>query len=194
MATEMKRSSETMNRIEELLGDEARSLLDHKSQTIPQEQLYLPGPDFIDRVVAQSDRSPQVLRSLQSLIGNGRLAGTGYVSILPVDQGVEHSAGASFAPNPQYFDPENIVKLAIEGGCNGVASTFGVLGAVARKYAHKIPFIVKINHNELLTLPNKFDQVLFGNVKEAKNLGAMIYFGSDESTRQITEIANAFAY
>jgi class I fructose-bisphosphate aldolase len=199
MATEMKRSSQTINRIEELLGDEARTLLDHKSQTIPKEHIYPPGPDFIDRVVAQSDRSPSVMRSLQALINNGRLAGTGYVSILPVDQGVEHSAGASFAPNPQYFDPENIVKLAIEGGCNGVASTFGVLGAVARKYAHKIPFIVKINHNELLTLPNKFDQVLFGTVKEAHNLGAIavgatIYFGSEESTRQITEIANAFAY
>jgi len=167
MATEMKRSSETVNRIEELLGDEARTLLDHKSQTIPKENIYPPGPDFIDRVVAQSDRSPSVLRSLQALINHGRLAGTGYVSILPVDQGIEHSAGASFAPNPQYFDPENIVKLAIEGGCNGVASTFGVLGSVARKYAHKIPFIVKINHNELLTLPNKFDQVLFGTVKEA---------------------------
>jgi fructose-bisphosphate aldolase, class I len=198
MATEMKRSSETVNRIEQLLGDEARTLLDHKSQTIPKENIYQPGPDFIDRVVAQSDRSPSVLRSLQALINHGRLAGTGYVSILPVDQGIEHSAGASFAPNPQYFDPENIVKLAIEGGCNSVASTFGVLGAVARKYAHKIPFIVKINHNELLTLPNKFDQVLFGTVKEAHNLGAVavgatIYFGSDESTRQITEIANAFA-
>src|ERR1051326_6563985 len=198
MSTEMKRSAATINRIEELLGDEARSLLDHKAQTIPKDQLHLPGPDFIDRVVAQSDRSPAVLRSLQSLISNGRLAGTGYVSILPVDQGVEHSAGASFAPNPQYFDPENIVKLAIEGGCNGVASTFGVLGSIARKYAHKIPFIVKINHNELLTLPNKFDQVLFGTVKEAKNLGAVavgatIYFGSDESTRQITEISQAFA-
>ena len=198
MATEMKRSAATIDRVEELLGDEARSLLDHTAQTVPKEQLNLPGPDFIDRVVAQSDRSPAVLRSLQSLIGNGRLAGTGYVSILPVDQGVEHSAGASFAPNPQYFDPENIVKLAIEGGCNGVASTFGVLGSIARKYAHKIPFIVKINHNEMLTLPNKFDQVLFGTVKEAKNLGAIaigatIYFGSDESTRQITEIAEAFA-
>jgi len=198
MATEMKRSAATIDRVEELLGDEARSLLDHTAQTVPKEQLHLPGPDFIDRVVAQSDRSPAVLRSLQSLIGNGRLAGTGYVSILPVDQGVEHSAGASFAPNPQYFDPENIVKLAIEGGCNGVASTFGVLGSIARKYAHKIPFIVKINHNEMLTLPNKFDQVLFGTVKEAKNLGAVavgatIYFGSDESTRQITEISEAFA-
>jgi fructose-bisphosphate aldolase, class I len=197
MATEMKRSP-AASRIEELLGDEARSLLDHKSQGIPKEQLHLPGPDFIDRVVAHSDRSPSVLRSLQTFLNHGRLAGTGYVSILPVDQGIEHSAGASFAPNPQYFDPENIVKLAIEGGCNGVASTFGVLGSVARKYAHKIPFIVKINHNELLTLPNKFDQVLFGTVKEAHNLGAVavgatIYFGSDESTRQITEIANAFA-
>src|SRR2546429_3386071 len=199
MATELKRSVAAVSRIEELLGNEARELLDHKSQAIRKEQLYLPGPDFIDRVVAQSDRSPAVLRSLQALINHGRLAGTGYVSILPVDQGVEHSAGASFAPNPQYFDPENIVKLAVEGGCNGVASTFGVLGSVARKYAHKIPFIVKINHNELLTLPNKFDQVLFGTVKEAKNLGAVavgatIYFGSDESTRQITEIANALAY
>jgi len=199
MATEMKRSGESIDRIAELLGDEARTLLDHKAKTIPKEQLHLPGPDFVDRVVAQSDRSPAVLRCIQSLIDHGRLAGTGYVSILPVDQGIEHSAGASFAPNPQYFDPENIVKLAIEGGCNGVASTFGVLGSVARKYAHKIPFIVKINHNELLTLPNKFDQVLFGNVKEARNLGAIavgatIYFGSDESTRQITEIAEAFAY
>jgi fructose-bisphosphate aldolase, class I len=198
MATEVKRSGGGIDRIEELLGGEARGLLDHKSHTIPKEQLHLPGPDFIDRVVADSDRSPAVLRSLQSLLGHGRLAGTGYVSILPVDQGVEHSAGASFAPNPQYFDPSNIVKLAIEGGCNGVASTFGVLGSVARKYAHKIPFIVKINHNEMLTLPNKFDQVLFGTVKEAKNLGAVavgatIYFGSDESTRQITEIAEAFA-
>ena len=199
MATEMKRAASTVDRIEELLGDEARTLLDHQSQTISKDELYLPGPDFIDRVVAQSDRSPAVLRSLQSLIDHGRLAGTGYVSILPVDQGVEHSAGASFAPNPQYFDPENIVKLAMEGGCNGVASTFGVLGSVARKYAHRIPFIVKINHNELMTLPNKFDQILFGNVKEAHNLGAIavgatIYFGSEESTRQITEIANAFAY
>src|SRR5438105_12061477 len=144
MATEMKRTSGVANRIEELLGDEARTLLDYKSQTIPQDQLYLPGPDFVDRVVAQSDRSPSVLRSLQTLIDHGRLAGTGYVSILPVDQGIEHSAGASFAPTPQYFDPENIVKLAMEGGCNAVASTFGVLGSVARKYAHKIPFIVKI--------------------------------------------------
>lgn len=198
MATEMKRLSGTIDRIEELLGTEARTLLDYRSQKIPKEQLHLPGSDFVDRVVAQTDRPPAVLRALQSLIDHGRLTGTGYVSILPVDQGVEHSGGASFAPNPQYFDPGNIVKLAIEGGCNGVASTFGVLGAVARKYAHKIPFIVKINHNELLTLPNRFDQVLFGNVREAWNLGAVavgatIYFGSDESTRQITEISEAFA-
>jgi class I fructose-bisphosphate aldolase len=198
MATEMKRSP-AIDRIEELLGADARALLDHQSKAIPKSQLHLPGPDFVDRVYSQTDRSPAVLRSLQSLLDHGRLAGTGYVSILPVDQGIEHSAGASFAPNPQYFDPGNIVKLAIDGGCNGVASTFGVLGSIARKYAHKIPFIVKINHNELLTLPNKFDQVMFGTVKEAKNLGAIavgatIYFGSDESTRQITEVAEAFAY
>ncbi len=198
MATELKRAATPIDRIEELLGDSARTLLDHKSSAIPKEQLNLPGPDFIDRVWSISDRSPAVLRSLQSLFDNGRLAGTGYLSILPVDQGIEHSAGASFAPNPLYFDPDNIVKLAIEGGCNAVASTFGVLGTVARKYAHKIPFIVKINHNELLTLPNKFDQVLFGTVKEAHNMGAIavgatIYFGSDESTRQITEISKAFA-
>ena len=197
MATELKRSG-TMNRIEELLGSDARTLLDHTTQTITKDHIQVPGPDFIDRVWSISDRSPSVLRSLQSLFDNGRLAKTGYLSILPVDQGIEHSAGASFAPNPQYFDPENIVKLAIEGGCNAVASTFGVLGSVARKYAHKIPFIVKINHNELLTLPNKFDQVLFGTVKEAHNLGAVaigatIYFGSEESTRQLTEISEAFA-
>jgi len=197
MATELKRSG-TMDRIEELLGSDARTLLDHTAQTITKDHIQVPGPDFIDRVWSISDRSPSVLRSLQSLLDHGRLAGTGYLSILPVDQGIEHSAGASFAPNPQYFDPENIVKLAIEGGCNAVASTFGVLGSVARKYAHKIPFIVKINHNELLTLPNKFDQILFGTVKEAHNLGAVavgatIYFGSEESTRQITEISQAFA-
>jgi fructose-bisphosphate aldolase, class I len=197
MATELKHSS-TLDRIVELLGPQAQNLLQHTSQTIAKDQVHVPGPDFIDRVWSASDRSPSVLRSLQTLYDNGRLAGTGYLSILPVDQGIEHSAGASFAPNPQYFDPENIVKLAIEGGCNAVASTFGVLGAVARKYAHKIPFIVKINHNELLTLPNKFDQVLFGTVKEAHNLGAVavgatVYFGSDESTRQITEISEAFA-
>jgi class I fructose-bisphosphate aldolase len=198
MATELERAETSLDRIEDLLGENARRLLEHKSQTIPKEHLNLPGPDFIDRVWVYSDRPPAVLRSLQSLFDHGRLAGTGYLSILPVDQGIEHSAGASFAPNPQYFDPENIVKLAIEGGCNAVASTFGVLGTVARKYAHRIPFIVKINHNELLTLPNKFDQVLFGTVREAYNLGAVavgatIYFGSEESTRQITEISRAFA-
>ena len=197
MATELQRSG-TLDRIAELLGPDASKLLDHKSQTVPKELVQLPGPDFIDRVWSISDRSNNVLRSLQALYDHGRLKGTGYLSILPVDQGIEHSAGASFAPNPQYFDPENIIKLAIEGGCNAVASTFGVLGSVGRKYAHKIPFIVKINHNELLTLPNKFDQVLFGTVKEAHNLGAVavgatIYFGSDESTRQIVEISQAFA-
>ena len=197
MVTKLQRS-DSVGRIEELLGSDASKLLDYTSHTIPKEQLHLPGPDFVDRVVSNSDRSASVMRSLQTLFDNGRLKRTGYVSILPVDQGIEHSAGASFAPNPEYFDPANIVKLAIEGGCNAVASTFGVLGAVGRKYAHKIPFIVKINHNELLTLPNKFDQVLFGTVKEAHNLGAVavgatIYFGSDESTRQITEISEAFA-
>jgi class I fructose-bisphosphate aldolase len=199
MATELQRANTPLDRIEELLGENARTLLEHTSKTITKDQLNLPGPDFIDRVITHSDRSPAVLRSLQSLFDHGRLAGTGYLSILPVDQGIEHSAGASFAPNPQYFDPDNIVKLAIEGGCNAVASTFGVLGIVARRYAHKIPFIVKINHNELLTLPNKFDQVSFGTVKEAHDLGAVavgatIYFGSDESTRQITEISEAFAH
>lgn len=197
MVTKLQRS-DSVDRIAELLGPKAAELLDHSSQTIPKEQLQLPGPDFVDRVWSISDRSPSVMRSLQTLFDNGRLAGTGYLSILPVDQGIEHSAGASFAPNPEYFDPANIVKLAIEGGCNAVASTFGVLGSVSRKYAHKIPFIVKINHNELLTLPNKFDQVLFGTVREAHNLGAVavgatIYFGSDESTRQITDISEAFA-
>ena len=198
MATELKRATTPLNRIEELLGDSARMLLDHKSETISRDDLNLPGPDFIDRVWAQSDRSPAALRSLQSLFDNGRLAGTGYLSILPVDQGIEHSAGASFAPNPQYFDPANIVKLAIEGGCNAVASTFGVLGIVSRKYAHKIPFLVKINHNELLTYPNKFDQIMFGTVKQAYEMGAAavgatIYFGSPESARQIVEVAQAFA-
>jgi len=199
MATELKRATTPLDRIEELLGESARTLLEHTAKTITKDQINLPGPDFIDRVWTHSDRSPAVLRSLQSLFDNGRLAGTGYLSILPVDQGIEHSAGASFAPNPQYFDPDNIVKLAIEGGCNAVASTFGVLGIVARRYAHKIPFVVKINHNELLTLPNKFDQVAFGTVKEAHNLGAVavgatVYFGSDESTRQLTEISEAFAH
>lgn len=187
------------SKIQELLGAESQSLLEHVSKTIPKENLYLPGGDFVDRVVAQTDRNPRVLRSLETIFGHGRLAGTGYVSILPVDQGIEHSAGASFAPNSQYFDPGNIVKLAIEGGCNAVASTFGVLGAVARKYAHKIPFVVKINHNELLTYPNKFDQIMFGTVDQAHDMGAVavgatIYFGSEESTRQITEVSEAFAY
>ncbi len=197
MVTKLQRS-DSIDRISELLGPDASKLLDHTSQTIAKDQLHLPGPDFVDRVWCISDRPAAVLRSLQTLFNAGRLAGTGYLSILPVDQGIEHSAGASFAPNPQYFDPENIIKLAIEGGCNAVASTFGVLGTIGRKYAHKIPFIVKINHNELLTLPNKFDQVLFGTVREAHNMGAVaigatIYFGSDESTRQIMEIAQAFA-
>src|SRR2546421_7807044 len=198
MATELKRATTPLNRIEELLGEKARTLVDHKSEGITKDLINLPGPDFVDRVWTHSDRSPATLRSLQSLFDNGRLAGTGYLSILPVDQGIEHSAGASFAPNPLYFDPENIVRLALEGGCNAVASTFGVLGVVARKYAHRIPFIVKINHNELLTYPNKADQILFGTIEEAHELGAAavgatIYFGSDESGRQLVEIANTFA-
>jgi len=184
--------------IQSLLGDEADGLLTHESKGVPKEDLILPGPDYIDRVLAQSDRSPQVLRNLQSLFDHGRLGGTGYVSILPVDQGIEHSAAASFAPNPKYFDPQNIVELAIEGGCNGVASTFGVLAVVSRRYAHRIPFIVKINHNELLTYPNKFDQVMYGSVDQAFDLGAAgvgatIYFGSEEATRQIQEVSEAFA-
>ena len=185
-------------KIETYLGAKAESLLGFKSPKIPKERLHLPGPDFVDRVWASSDRNVRVLTNLQRLFSHGRLSGTGYMSILPVDQGIEHSAGASFAKNPDYFDAENIVKLAIEGGCNAVASTFGVLGAVARKYAHKIPFIAKINHNELLTFPNRFDQVFFGTVKEAYDLGAAavgatVYFGSDQSTRQIVEISQAFA-
>jgi fructose-bisphosphate aldolase, class I len=187
------------SKIQEYLGDEAEALLGHSTTTIPKETIHVPGPNFIDEIWTVSDRTPAVLRAMQTLFDNGRLAKTGYLSILPVDQGIEHSAGASFAPNPQYFDPENIVRLAMEGGCNAVASTFGVLGAVSRKFAHKIPFIVKINHNELLTYPNKFDQVMFGTIKEARNMGAVgvgatIYFGSDESTRQITEVSRAFAY
>ena len=184
--------------IGELLGAEAESLLKHVCKTIPKESLHLPGPDFVDRIFAPSDRNLRVLSNLQRMFSTGRLAGTGFLSILPVDQGIEHSGGASFAKNPAYFDPEQIVKLAIEGGCNAVASTFGVLGAVARKYAHKIPFLVKINHNELLTYPNQFNQVLFGTVKEtydmgAAAVGATIYFGSEQSTRQIVEISEAFA-
>jgi len=183
--------------IEKLLADAAKDLLQHKCKTVPKERLHLPGPDFVDRIFTPTDRNSQVLRNLQGLFHSGRLAGSGYVSILPVDQGIEHSGGASFAKNPDYFDPENIVKLAIEGGCNAVASTLGVLGAVSRKYAHRIPFLVKLNHNELLTYPNKFDQVYFAQVEQAWNMGAAavgatIYFGSDESTRQIVETSIAF--
>jgi len=188
-----------LDTITKLLGDEAESLLRHKSKTVPKEQLHLPGPDFVDRVVSITDRPVGVMRSMQTLYNHGRLSGTGYLSILPVDQGIEHSGGASFAPNPVYFDPENIVKLAIEGGCNGVASTLGVLGSVARKYAHKIPFVVKINHNELLTYPSTFDQILFASVDQAFDLGAVaigatIYYGSETCNRQIQEISDAFEY
>lgn len=187
----------TLSKIEELLGDDASELLGHSCQTINASELHLPGPDFNDRVFMETDRNPQVLRNLQQLWNGGRLGGTGYVSILPVDQGIEHSAGASFAPNPAYFDPSAIVELAIEGGCNAVASTVGVLGAVSRRYAHRIPFIVKINHNELLTYPNQFDQIMFASVRRAWELGAAgvgatIYFGSEESGRQIVDVAEAF--
>jgi len=183
--------------IAELLGKEAEYLLKHKSKTISKDQLHLPSSDFVDRIFINSNRSAQVLRNLQSLFGTGRLANTGFLSILPIDQGIEHSAGASFAKNPMYFDAENIVKLAIEGGCNAVATTFGALAIVSRKYAHKIPFIVKINHNELLTYPNKADEIMFGSVRDAWNIGAAavgatIYFGSDNSTRQIMEVSAAF--
>ena len=186
-----------MNRIAEILGKDADKLLNHQCQTIPKDMLHLPGADFVDRVMAITDRSPQVLRNIQSIFNHGRLAGTGYLSILPVDQGIEHSAGASFAPNPIYFDPENIVKLAIEGGCNAVASTLGVLGTVSRKYAHKIPFIVKINHNEFISYPNTFDQRMFASVEQADDLGAAavgatIYYGSEESNRQIEEVSATF--
>ncbi len=185
------------HKILDLLGDKADYLLKHKSNTVSKDLLHLPGPDYIDDVFFNTNRNPQVMSSMQQMVNAGRLAGTGYFSVLPVDQGIEHTAGASFAPNPLYFDPENIVKLAIEGGCNAVASTFGVLASVSRKYAHKIPFIVKINHNELMTYPNKFDQIMFGTVEEAWNLGAKavgatIYFGSQESNRQIVEVAEAF--
>ena len=187
----------TTAKLEELLGKDASNLLEHKCETVPKNQLHLPGPDFVSRVWKDSDRSIQVLRNLQTLFDHGRLAGTGYLSILPVDQGIEHTAGASFAPNPIYFDGEKIVELAIEGGCNAVASTFGVLGSVARKYAHRIPFICKLNHNELMTYPNHYDQVLFGTVREAWELGAAavgatIYWGSEESDRQLIEISAAF--
>jgi fructose-bisphosphate aldolase, class I len=196
-AHSVTRRSAMLQDIQRLLGPDAKELLEHQCKGIPRELLHQPGPDFVDRIWGVSDRTPQVLRSLQTLFRSGRLAGTGYLSILPVDQGIEHSAGASFASAPIYFDPEKIVELAIEGGCNAVATTFGVLGIVARKYAHKIPFIVKINHNEFLSYPNKYDQILFGTVEEAWNLGAValgatIYFGSDESTRQIQEISVAF--
>jgi fructose-bisphosphate aldolase, class I len=187
-----------INKIKELLGNEADDLLNYKAK-FPKEQLHLPGSDFVDRIFMQSDRNNRVLGNLQWMFMHGRLAGTGYVSILPVDQGIEHSAGASFAPNPIYFDPEKIVELAIEGGCNAVASTLGVLGITSRKYAHKIPFIVKINHNELLTYPNKFDQIMFAGIEQAYDMGAAavgatIYFGSEESSRQIVEVSEAFQY
>ncbi len=188
----------SQSKLGEILGEEAQDLLEHRCETVSRERLHLPGPDFVDRVWSASDRTPRVLRSLQTLFEHGRLAGTGYLSILPVDQGIEHSAGASFAPNPDYFDGEKIVELAVEGGCNAVASTLGVLGSVARRWAHRIPFIVKINHNELLTYPNRYDQVMFGSVRQAWDMGAVavgatIYFGSEESTRQIQEVSAAFA-
>jgi class I fructose-bisphosphate aldolase len=188
-----------MSWIHDLLGKKADDLLEHRCQTIARDLIHVPGPDYLDRIFLPSDRNARVLANLQRWHGTGRLANTGYLSILPVDQGIEHTAGASFAPNPAYFDPENIVKLAIDGGCNGVASTFGVLGAVARKYAHRIPFCVKLNHNELLTYPNKYDQVMFGTVREAWDMGAAavgatIYFGSAEGDRQLVEVAQAFAH
>ena len=186
-----------MSATADLLGSEAQSLLDYTCKGFDRNSLHLPGPDFVDRVMGQMDRPTPVLKSMQMILSHGRLAGTGHMSILPVDQGIEHSAGASFAPNPIYFDPENIVKLAIEGGCNAVASTLGVLGSVARRYAHKIPFLVKVNHNELLTYPNKYDQIMFANVRQAFEMGAAavgatVYYGSDESTRQIQEVSEAF--
>ncbi|MDZ4712146.1 MAG: class I fructose-bisphosphate aldolase [bacterium] len=188
-----------LEKIKEILGKENESLLTYEAKAIPKDTIHLPGKDFIDRVWKDTDRTPNVLRNMQTIYNNGRLGGTGYVSILPVDQGIEHSAGASFAPNPVYFDPENIVKLAIEGGCNAVASTLGVLGSVARKYSHKIPFIMKLNHNEFLTYPNKYDQIFFASIDQAFDMGAVavgatIYFGSDESGRQLQEVSQAFAY
>ena len=193
----MQKEKFSMNDVIERLGEEAKGLLEHRCTTIPKDSLTLPGPDFIDRVFVDSDRSNSVLRHLQEMFDHGRLAGTGYLSILPVDQGIEHSAGASFAPNPIYFDPENIVRLAVEGGCNAVASTLGVLGLVSRRYAHKIPFIVKLNHNEFLIYPNKYDQRMFARVEQAFDMGAVgvgatIYFGSEESSRQIEEVSEAF--
>jgi fructose-bisphosphate aldolase, class I len=187
-----------INKIQELLGSEADDLLNYKAK-FPKDTLHLPGPDFVDRIFAPTDRNINVLKNMEWIFQTGRLAGTGYISILPVDQGIEHSAGASFAPNPQYFDPENIVKLAVDGGCNAVASTLGVLGMVSRKYAHKIPFILKINHNELLSYPNKYDQIMFAGIEQAWDMGAAavgatIYFGSEESSRQIIEVSEAFQY
>src|SRR3989441_9479205 len=184
--------------LEQLLGDDAKRLLEHHCKTIPREKLHLPGPDFVNRVYAQTDRPAAVLRSLAQIFDHGRLAGTGHLSILPVDQGIEHSGGGSFAPNPEYFDPENIVRLAIEGGCNAVATTLGVLGSASRKYAHKIPFILKFNHNEFLSYPNTYDQIIFGSIDQAyeqgcAGVGATIYFGSEESKRQLQEITKAFA-
>ncbi len=195
MATATLPTTET---VEQLLGDDATSLLEHECQTVPRSALHLPGPDFIDRIWTGTDRSTPVLRNLSSIYQHGRLGGTGYVSILPVDQGIEHSAGASFAPNPEYFDPGRLVELAVEGGCNAFASTFGVLAAISRHWAHRIPFIVKINHNELLTYPNGADQIMFGTVRDAWNIGAVavgatIYFGSDGADRQIQEVSRAFA-
>ncbi len=189
----------SINKIVSLLGDKADYLLNHETKTISKESIHLPGPDFVDRIWVGSDRNPQVIKSLQQMYGTGRLANTGYLSILPVDQGIEHSAGASFAKNPIYFDPENIIKLAMEGGCNAVATTYGGLSMIARKYAHKIPLIVKVNHNEFLTYPNKFDQIMFASVKScwdmgAAAIGATIYFGSDESARQLQEVSEAFEY
>src|SRR5688572_32896136 len=184
-------------KILQLLGSDGDALLGHQCKTVSKDQLHLPGPDFIDRVWTATDRPINVLRNFQSLFNHGRLAGSGYLSILPVDQGIEHSAGASFAPNPIYFDPENLVELAVEGGCNAFASTIGVLGAVSRKWAHKFPFIVKLNHNQLMTYPNEFDQIMFSSVQRAWDLGAAgvgatIYFGSEQSSRQIVEVARAF--
>lgn len=193
----MTTATASASRVEELLGQDAEMLLSHTCRAIPKETIHLPGPDFVDRIFQQTDRNTQVLRNLQALYNGGRLSGTGYISILPIDQGIEHTAGASFGKNPIYFDPENIVRLAIEGGCNAVATTYGVLGMMSRKYAHKIPFIVKINHNELLTYPTKYKQIMFGTVREAWNLGATavgatIYFGSDDSSNQIVQVAEAF--
>src|SRR5262245_44917040 len=195
-STAVEKNVSGIKGITSILGDDAR-LLEHQCKTIPKDSLLLPGPDYVDRAYGLSDRSPRVLGALQSMLNTGRLGGTGYVSILPVDQGIEHSAGASFAPNPAYFDAENIVKLAIEGGCNAVASTLGVLGAVSRKYAHKIPFILKFNHNEFISYPNSFDQIRFASVRQAFDMGAMavgatIYFGSEESKRQLQEVTEMF--